>query len=358
MCVATSGSASDRLRLAVYDTELSRKGPGLLLRALDQGGDAQIEAVTKVIVSAHPDILVLLSFDHDHELRALRRFRDTLAGAGATFAYVYSSKPNRGLVTWLDMDGDGQVGQARDAQGFGWFPGQSGIAVLSRFPIEEVRDYSTLLWKDMPGAHLPTRNGHPFPSAQAQGRQRLSTTAHWQVPVRLGNGAVLHLLVFHATPPVFDGPEDRNGLRNADEIGFWRNWLNQAGNTERDGFAILGGFNLDPRDGDGRKASLRALLADPRLVDPMPQSEGAALSGRKQGGTNATHRGNARLDTVDWPDTAGPGNLRVDYILPSSELKVLASGVVWPISANDLGVVEAASRHRLVWVDVAMPAAP
>ncbi len=38
----------------------------------------------------------------------------------------------------------------------------------------------------------------------------------------------LHLLASHPTPPAFDGPEDRNGRRNHDEIRFWNDYLDRA----------------------------------------------------------------------------------------------------------------------------------
>jgi hypothetical protein len=48
--------------------------------------------------------------------------------------------------------------------------------------------------------------------------------------------------------------------------------------------------------------------------------------------------------------------LRVDYVLPSAGLAVVASGVIWPAAGDPMrAAVEAASRHRLVWVDVALP---
>ena len=57
--------------------------------------------------------------------------------------------------------------------------------------------------------------------------QRLATTGFWDVPVETPSGQ-LHLLAWHATPPVFDGPEDRNGRRNHDEAAFWRLLLEGA----------------------------------------------------------------------------------------------------------------------------------
>ena len=53
---------------------------------------------------------------------------------------------------------------------------------------------------------------------------RLSSKSHWDVPIRIGRETV-HFLVSHPTPPVFDGPEDRNGTRNHDEIRFWADYV-------------------------------------------------------------------------------------------------------------------------------------
>ena len=41
----------------------------------------------------------------------------------------------------------------------------------------------------------------------------------------LVGGKVIHTLVSHPTPPVFDGPEDRNGTRNHDEIRLWSDYV-------------------------------------------------------------------------------------------------------------------------------------
>ena len=81
----------------------------------------------------------------------------------------------------------------------------------------------------MPGALLPDDPSTPEPADWYSPDEldvfRLSSKSHWDVPVRLPDGRILHLLASHPTPPVFDGSEDRNGRRNHDEIRFWADYV-------------------------------------------------------------------------------------------------------------------------------------
>lgn len=341
---------ADTLRIATFNVELHRKGPGLLLRDIRRGTDPDIAAVISVITELSPDVLVLQGFDWDYDGAALTAFTDALRTAGAAYPHHFAARPNTGMPTDLDMDGDGRLGTPRDAQGFGYFSGQAGMALLSRHPIraDDVRDLSSLKWRDLPGALLPTHsNGSAFPSDAALDEQRLSHSGHWIVPVQIPAWGILQVLTFHAGPPVFDGPEDRNGRRNHDEIKLWQAVLDGTfGPPPTDHFVIAGAANLDPFDSDGRSVAIRDLLSDPRLQDPSPASEGAELAGA-QG-----HIGPDALDTVDWPKV---GRLRVDYVLPSRDWRVIASGVHWPApDQTSHAVASTASRHRLVWVDLAL----
>ncbi len=56
---------------------------------------------------------------------------------------------------------------------------------------------------------------------------RLSSKSHWDIPINI-NGKEIHILASHPTPPVFDGPENRNGNRNHDEIRFWRDYIDNT----------------------------------------------------------------------------------------------------------------------------------
>ncbi|MBP1807233.1 endonuclease/exonuclease/phosphatase family protein [Rubellimicrobium aerolatum] len=300
-----------------------------------------------VLSAARPDVLLLTDMDWDGDGAALGALAERLAAQGLDYPYRLALPGNAGLDSGLDLDGDGRLGGPGDAQGWGRFAGEGGLALLSRWPLGEARDLSSLLWRDLPGARLPERDGQPFPSEAARAAQRLSATGHWVVPVETPAGPAT-LLAWSAAPPIGDGPERRNALRNADELALWSRLLDGDLGPVPAGIVILGNANLDPADGAGLRAEMTALLADPRLRDPRPASDGA------RDAADPGHSGDPRLDTVDWPEEeGGPGNLRVSYVLPAAEWRTLGSGVVWPRPGGPLAAeAEAAGPHRLVWVDI------
>ena len=312
---------ADTLRVATFNTELHRKGPGLLLRDILKGDDAQITAVIDTIATANPDVITLQGFDYDLEGRALAAFADALGTQTAPYPYRYAAPPNAGRMTDLDLDADGKLTTARDAQGYGRFFGQGAMALLSRHPIniEQAQDFSTMLWRDLPENLYPMTDTGPFAGAQVHAIQRLSSHGHWVVPIKHPTFGTINIATFHATPPVFDGDEDRNGRRNHDEVAFWSHYLNGTfGPASTNRFVLMGDANLDPARGDGRSTAITSLLAHPNLQDPLPNQ-----------------------DTVLWQQT---GPLRVDYILPSTDWQVTGA-MVLPQNPD-------ASRHRLVWVDL------
>jgi len=332
------------MRVAIYNADLTRLGPGLLLRDIVGGKDPQVSAVVQVLSRLDADVLVLTNVDFDHDLVALSALADVLERAGAPYPHRFARRPNTGWATGLDLDGDGLLGGPRDAQGFGFFAGMGGIALLSRLPVDDagVRDFSGFLWRDLPDALLPTGM-----TPKTRAVQRLATTAHWEVPLLRPDGSRLSLLIWHATPPVFDGPEDRNGRRNHDEAAFWLHLL--AGRLPfappAPPFLLLGDANLDAADGDGRHAAITALLTHSALQDPAPRGRNP----RRDRG----HSGDPALDTALFD---GIGGLRLDYILPSADLDVQGAGVLWPPDSDPFAAtLHRASRHRPVWVDLAPP---
>jgi hypothetical protein len=305
----------------------------------------------QVLVAAQPDVILLTGFDYDQGGAALGALADIAGEAGAAYPHRLAFLPNAGIATGRDLDGDGRTGGPRDAQGFGEFAGQGGMALLSRLPLDGTahRDFSAFLWRDLPGA-IPPDDMAPD--------QRLSSVAHWDLALVLPDGRSVRLWAWHATPPVFDGPEDRNGRRNHDEAAFWLRYLEGAlpWRPKEAPFVLMGDANLDPVDGDGRPEALLGLLGHPRIVDAAPRSAGGLAAAARDAGANAAHRGDPARDTADWQDGPGqPGNLRVDYVLPSREWRVRDAGVWWPETEPAAGIAAAASRHRLVWVDVELP---
>ncbi len=351
LAAAGQGAGAETLRVATFDTGLGGEGPGLLLRDLTDDDTPRIDAVLAMIAEAAPDILVLQDVDWDAGGATLAALAARISEDGPDYPHRFALRPNTGLPMPFDLDGDGWRGGPRDRQGYGDYPGAHGMAILSRHPVGEgVHDLSALLWRDLPGAIPPDLPG------EVAAIQRLSSTGHWVVPVDV-DGTTLTLLAWDATPPVFDGPEDRNGRRNRDEAALWSHLLDGelAGVLDvappAPPFVLLGGAEADPVDGEGRRDALRALLSDPRLQDPEPRSEGAAAD------ADPAHEGDPSLDTASYGTP--PGNLRVSYILPSADLAVLAAGVVWPApgtpAAARLGPSGDWPANRLVWVDLELP---
>jgi hypothetical protein len=345
LCLTGIGARADDLRIATWNADLSRFGPGLLLRALENGRDPQAQAVVAVIAALDADVLVITDIDFDARGAAVQALAQQLASHGKAYPYSLALRPNTGIATGLDLDGNGQNGQPRDAQGYGRFAGQSGMAILSRLPIltEQTQDYSGLLWADLPGNLMPSTT-----PPEVRAVQRLSTSGHWAVPVALPDGRTLTLMAWYATPPAFDGPEDRNGRRNHDEAAFWLRLM--AGElpfeAPKPPFVLLGQSNCDPLDGDGRCEAVRALLTHPALRDPAPRG----TSGRVEPG----HNGDPALDTALY-GKQGLGGLRVDLVLPSAEVPVTGAGVLWPALTDPMSAVFMAAKtaHFPVWVDIA-----
>lgn len=365
LLLAAGPAAAETLRVAAWDVGLSRDGAGMLLRDLGRPPDPALSGILAVIREVRPDVLLLTGFDDDARGRALAAFRALLADGpeGIDYPGSFRAPGNAGVASGLDLDGDGRRAGRDDAWGWGRFPGMGAMALLSRLPVDAdaARSFRLLAWEDFPAALLPEHpDGTPFPDADTRAAMRLSSRSHWDLPLVLPDGRRLHLLAANPTPPAFDGPEGRNRRRNHDEIVFWADYLDGAAFRDDAGrtagppdapVVVLGNLNADPSDGDGLRDGIARLLAHPRLRDPRPASAGGAAAP----GTG-TQLGDPALDTADWREVGGPGNLRVDYVLPARELEVAGAGVFWPAPGEPLAeAAAAASAHRLVWVDIALP---
>ncbi|WP_392543586.1 endonuclease/exonuclease/phosphatase family protein [Oryzobacter telluris] len=380
----TAGAPDRDLRVATFNASLNRSAAGQLVADLSTPDNAQARAVAETIQRTDPDLLLVNEFDYVEGGVALDLFRENYLersqnGASPVgYPYAFTAPVNTGVPSGLDLDNNGSVGGPNDAWGFGFYPGQYGMAVFSKYPIDTaaVRTFQHLLWADMPGAMLPDDPATPAPadwfSPGELTQVRLSSKSHWDVPVEVGARTV-HFLVSHPTPPVFDGPEDRNGTRNHDEIRLWADYIGsprasswitddagvRGGLRPGSSFVIAGDQNSDPLDGDSVPGATDQLLDQPRVnTTRTPTSDGAVEASLLQGGVNLTHRSPSAQDTADFSEP--PGNLRADYVLPSVDLRILRSAVFWkptsdPLSRLTTGMFP--SDHRLVHVDVRVPGA-
>jgi hypothetical protein len=333
---AGAALAQPIVRIATYNVDMSARGPGLVLQSLAKGGNDQQKAVVDVIAALNGDILLLTGLDYDARGQTLSGLADLVAQAGLSYPHQRALRPNSGLSTGFDVDGNGRWGQARDAMAYGRYPGEGGMAILSKFPIGTVRDFTQFLWADLP------QNLSPDTDPALRSIQRLSSNGHYEIEVDLPNGDNLRLLAYGATPPVFDGPDDRNGKRNHDETAFWLRLM--AGELPFDPpkapFVVIGQTNLDPMDGEGRAAAVTTLMSI--LQDPKPMGTSPRV--------DQDHKGDPRLDTALYD---GLGGVRVVQILPSPDMTVINAGVIWPPDNDPMApTLATASHHRPVWVDV------
>jgi Endonuclease/Exonuclease/phosphatase family len=397
-----AGAEALTIRVATFNASLNRDTAGQLVSDLTTGGNAQAQRVAEILQRVRPDVLLVNEFDYDASHTALRLFHDNYLAlsqrgqAALTYPYRFTGPSNTGVNAGQDFDNNGSIvttlgttttaknNYGNDCFGFGWFPGQYGMAVYSKFPIDTaaVRTFQKLLWKSLPSPAWPDNLGSTnvpddWYSTAEKNIFRLSSKSHWDLPLTLPGGHRFHLLCSHPTPPSFDGTEDRNGRRNRDEIRFWAHYVDNAafftddatpphsgGLPSGERFIILGDLNADPLDGDSYLSAINQLRLHPRInATPQPASTGAVEASTAQGGVNLRHRGAAANDTADFGDTDSPtnpqpGNLRVDHVLPSTDgFTPRASGVFWPATGEpgaDLVANNLTTDHRLVWMDLAV----
>ncbi|MDZ4656355.1 MAG: endonuclease/exonuclease/phosphatase family protein [Bythopirellula sp.] len=408
LAIASSLPAAEppTIRFATYNVSLYAQRAGEVAERLATGDDLQAQAEAEIIQRVRPDVLLLNEVDYEPEGKLIETFQKKYLEVGQNvsespegpaqpiqYKYRYFAPSNTGMHSGHDLDRNGRltdkpgsVDYGADCWGFGQYPGQYGMVILSKYPIlaEQIRTFKNFAWQDMPDALLPDNLSTPEPadwySPEALEKFPLSSKSHWDVPIQIGE-RIVHVLTSHPTPPAFDGEEDRNGRRNHDEIRFWVDYISLTGAQSADqhyiyddagkhgglpageSFVIMGDLNGDSHDGQGQ-IGIAKLLAAPELANyPAPESDGGEEQAKLQGGINDSHQGRPRQDTLDAADENGPGNLRLDYVLPSNDLKVVASAVFWPQNTDTLFKLVGtfpfpSSDHRLVWVDVSLPSEP
>ncbi|MGV6853396.1 MAG: endonuclease/exonuclease/phosphatase family protein [bacterium] len=373
MMLATIINAAP-LRVATFNTSLNFPHAGDIKHAMQNCQSARAQKIAAIIQYNKPDLILLNEFDYDPTGEALNSFikqclnKSQFDQKPVYYSYSYTAAVNTGEPSHLDLNSDGKTETAADAWGFGLFPGQYGMVVLSKFPIQtdKIRTFQKFLWSDMPHALQPVKpsDGSPYYPASIWIKLRLSSKSLWDIPVKVGD-KTLHFIASHPTPPVFDGPEDRNGHRNHDEIKLLADYIQEThsayiydDNGRKGGlvsgsqFVIVGDMNADPHDGDSTREPILQLLNNPAVNSrTIPTSSGAVEASRLQGQANLTHLGDPAQDTGDFNDK-NPGNLRLDYVLPSNNISILDGAVFWPARNQTGSDWLDASDHHLVYLDI------
>lgn len=330
-----------------------------------QNGNQQIKNVAQIIQRVRPDVILLNEFDYIEDpargveifIKQYLRVAQHPSLAPIDYGYYYYAPVNTGKPSKFDLNADSKAtGTQNDAWGFGFFEGHYAMMLLSRYPIdiENVRTFQNFKWKDMPNALRPInpQSDTPFYSDEIWNQYPLSSKSHWDVPINV-NGKIIHVLASHPTPPVFDGPEDRNGTKNHDEVRFWLDYITPqkaeyiyddkgaaGGLAPASRFVIVGDLNASINEGSSRKEAISGLLASPYINDDTPpQSEG--------GDMHSPSNPLSAFHTASW-------GMRADYVLPSvAGLRVIENGVFWPTANDDtyhlIESREASSDHKLVW---------
>lgn len=375
MITSVHAQSPQQVRFATYNVsmdasnylafeDIPEQGANALASALAEQSQ-QIKNIAHVIQRVRPDVILLNEFDYIDAAKGVDVFRKQyLAVAQADdvkavdYPYVYIAPVNTGQPSPFDLDRNGKKERfGADAWGFGLYPGQYGMVLLSRYPIltKQVRTFQHFKWQDMPNALQVTvpGSGEPWYSKQAMAQFPLSSKSHWDVPIRVGE-QIIHALVSHPTPPVFDGEENRNGKRNHDEIRLWADYVNDAdyliddngvkgGLASETRFVIMGDQNASVESNDNVDGAILQLLNHPLIQGDMaPTSKGGA--------EHTPNNPQANTHTASW-------RKRADYVLPSQfGLTIVDSGIFWPTKDEPLYELvqkrEATSDHRLVWVDL------
>jgi len=360
--IATFNVSMDATNYVGRDT---KRATNQVLKTQLKNGNQQIKNIAEIIQRTRPDIILLNEFDYiENPKEGVELFiKDYLNVSqhsdlkAIDYPYYYYAPVNTGKASPYDLTGDGKAtGTQGDAWGFGFFEGQYGMMLLSRYPIntQNIRIFQNFKWKDMPNALRPIvpSTGKFFYNDEVWSQYPLSSKSHWDVPVNV-NGKIVHVLASHPTPPVFDGPEDRNGTKNHDEVRFWLDYItpksadyiyddngNFGGLTPQSRFVIMGDLNSSATEGNSRKEAIGGLLTSPITNDVLiPQSRGGDL--------HTPENTLSKYHTAFW-------GMRADYVLPSTfGIDVLNNGVYWPQKDQaDYRLIKdraASSDHRMVW---------
>lgn len=365
----------------------------------------QIRNVAETIQRVRPNAFVLAEFNNDGEgkdMAAINGFQNNYLAHSQNgkqailFKYKKNFATNTGKASGFDLDRNGKKTDTHnDAWGFGEYHGQYAFAIFSQFEIDEsnVRTFQNFKWKDMPGeknisivdCKSPKTGKNICPAGMKEGDAWYSKEAWEQIPLSSKNhvdvplliptatgNEIIHFLVSHPAPPVFNNVANHNYEHNRAELKFWNDYINsetyfyddkgkRGGLTAGSKFVIAGDMNADALKGDGDRRMIADLLkshyvnTSATIGDNTPTSKGGPEC------FDLGHCKAANKDTLYPEAITSVSGLRLDYVIPSANITVKNSGVFFPASNEEgyhlvfdkeLGASKGVtSDHRMVWVD-------
>ena len=135
--------AHGQIRFATFNVSMNRNSAGELGDQLAAGNNEQIANISSIIRTVRPDVILLNEFDFAGKQAgtAVEHFQSNYLSKPIDglepieFDYAYTNEVNTGIPSGLDLDQNGKTTDPTDCYGFGRYPGQYGMVVLSRFPI-------------------------------------------------------------------------------------------------------------------------------------------------------------------------------------------------------------------------------
>jgi hypothetical protein len=235
------------VRVATYNTSLYSDEDGGLIRRLENDDD-KARRIAAVLQRVRPDLVLLNEFDYDPAQRAADLFQhdylETPQSAGGACAPLSLSLPGARQYRRCQWAGPRWRRQGRwrwpgprqRRLGLRPAPGQYGMLVLSRYPIEvaDVRTFQLLKWSAMPDAMQPidpASRRHHYPDAIWK-QLRLSSKSHWDLPCAhaAGRGAPAGIASDAAGVRWTGKPQRRAQLRRDQALGrIPVGWLRSPG---------------------------------------------------------------------------------------------------------------------------------
>jgi hypothetical protein len=139
---ASDNKPRNVVRFATFNASLNRNFAGQLVADLSTPGNTQAQTVAEIIQRTRPDVLLINEFDFVENGVAAELFQENYLSVSQNGAepieydYFFVAPSNTGIPSGFDLNNNGSVGGPDDAFGFGFFPGQFGMAVYSRYPID------------------------------------------------------------------------------------------------------------------------------------------------------------------------------------------------------------------------------